>query len=144
MNNKIDTNKNYIDKINYGSFSEKRNNKDVSIIFSLIWMLKIIFMLILLNLSIGLADAKSLRHYESYCNWVEDVATAIAQNKENGIDEYVLIGKVLETNTDYNQQLIIVPMIDRIFQEDRLSLQEHAWLEHHVCKHTATNIMNFY
>ena len=84
-------------------------NMQILGMLKLVWLSKLLVLLFLVDININLVNANVSNHDNSYCGWIKSAALAIAQNKVNGFDEYKLIGKVLETNMDYKQQLVIIP-----------------------------------
>ena len=77
-------------------------------------MKKIILLagLVLLSLT-----AKASDYYEqlNYCSWMGKAAYAVAKNRDLGIDEYSLIGKYLAQGNDYDEQVIVISLIDRAY-----------------------------
>ena len=58
-------------------------------------MKKLIFTTLLLALSIS-AHARHGHSEPVFCEWLGETAISIAQNRDNGIEEYDLIGKYLK------------------------------------------------
>ena len=78
----------------------------------------------------------------TFCEWLGDAATAVAQNRDNGIDEYDLIGKYLSENESYGEQSVVIPLIDRVYGIERsLSPEEIAFAEKQRCEIAFVNYM---
>ena len=56
----------------------------------------------------------------NYCTWIGTAANIIAQNRDLGINKNDLIKNYLMQGNDYNEQIIIIDLIDRIYE-----LQKH-------------------
>ena len=126
---------------NKGYFSRKRKYKDVLKNVTVMWLTKVILITAILYVANTTAKANIMNSQDSFCNWVADAAFAVAQNRNNGMAEYDLIGKVLETNTNYREQIVIIPLIDRIYKsEESISPVDHALLEHQMCELLFTNL----
>ena len=77
-------------------------------------MRKVVFILGLILLS--LAVSASYNHQQlNYCSWMGDAASAVAKNRDLGIDEYGLISIYLKQNDDYAEQVVVLSLIDRIY-----------------------------
>ena len=88
----------------------------------------LVTLLFLISLSVQANDT------ESYCAWLGNAAISIAQNRDNGIEEYDLIGKYLSENKSYGEQSIVIPLIDRVYGiEKYLSPDEVAFAENQRC-----------
>lgn len=71
----------------------------------------------------------------TFCEWLGDAASAVAQNRDNGIDEYDLIGKYLSESKSYGEQNVVIPLIDRVYGIERnLSPEEVAFAEKQRCE----------
>ena len=51
----------------------------------------------------------------NYCTWMGTAANIIAQNRDLGINRNDLIKNYLMQGNDYNEQIIIIDLIDRIY-----------------------------
>ena len=88
----------------------------------------LVTLLFLISLSVQANDR------ESFCAWLGDAAISVAQNRENGIEEYDLIGKYLSENKSYGEQSIVIPLIDRVYGiEKEMSPDEVAFAEKQRC-----------
>lgn len=97
-------------------------------------MKKIIFTILLLALSIS-ANAKHGHSEPAFCEWLGDAANSIAQNRDNGIEEYDLIGKYLNEDKSYGEQSVVIPLIDRVYGIERnLEPNEVAFAEQQSCE----------
>ena len=95
-------------------------------------MKTLIFFLVAINLSfnIGKAQAESM-----YCEWFGNAASVIAQNRNNGMSEFDLIENYLDQNQSYEQQQVIIPLIDRVYgKEGQLSPDTIAVVEQQRCE----------
>ena len=80
-------------------------------------------------------QANATKSEPSFCEWLGDAATAIAQNRDNGIDEYDLVGKFLSENRSYGEQSVVIPLIDRVYGvESNMSPEEIAFVEKELCE----------
>ncbi len=71
----------------------------------------------------------------SFCEWLGDAATSIAQNRDSGIGEYDLIGKFLSEDKSYGEQSVVIPLIDRVYRiEGDISPDEIAFIEQQRCE----------
>lgn len=96
-------------------------------------MKKLILTTILLALSIS-TNAKNNDSEPTFCEWLGDTATAVAQNRDNGIEEYDLIGKYLSEGKSYGEQSVVIPLIDRVYGiEGNMSPEEVAFAEQQRC-----------
>ena len=117
-----------------GTDTNTDTNKGVTKIFTAIWCLKLSLMLVLLYVVNSAANAHVSQNETEFCEWVSRVASAVTQNRSNGMDEHQLIATVLKTNADYSQQSVIIPIIDRIFREENnLNPQAQALIEYQTC-----------
>ena len=97
-------------------------------------MKKLVLTAFLLAISFS-ANANSNSSAPTFCEWLGDAATAIAQNRDNGIEEYDLIGKYLSEDTSYGEQSVVIPLIDRVYGiEGNLSPDEVAFAEQQRCE----------
>lgn len=81
------------------------------------------------------ANANSNSSESTFCEWLGNAATTIAQNRDNGIEEYDLIGKYLSENKSYGEQSVVIPLIDRIYGiEGGLNPDEVAFAEQRRCE----------
>ena len=71
----------------------------------------------------------------TFCEWLGDTANVVAQNRDNGINEYDLIGKYLQQGTSYGEQSVVIPLIDRVYNfEKDLDPDEVAFAEQKQCE----------
>ena len=127
-----------MNQIHQGTDTRTDTNKGVTKIFTAIWCLKLTFMLALLYVVNSAANAHVSQNDTEFCEWVSRVASAVIENRSNGMDEHQLIATVLQTNADYNQQSVIIPIIDRIYREENnLNTQAQALIEYQNCIFTA-------
>ena len=71
----------------------------------------------------------------AFCEWLGDAALAVAQNRDNGIDEYDLIGKYLSEDISYEEQSVVIPLIDRVYSiEGNMSPDDLAFAEQQRCE----------
>ena len=127
-----------MNQIHQGTDTRTDTNKGVTKIFTAIWCLKLTFMLALLYVVNSAANAHVSQNDTEFCEWVSRVASAVTENRSNGMDEHQLIATVLKTNADYNQQSVIIPIIDRIYREENnLNPQAQALIEYQNCIFTA-------
>ena len=125
-------------EIHQGTDTRTVTNKGVIKIFTAIWCLKLTLMLALLYLVNSAANAHVNQNDTEFCEWVSRVASTVTENRSNGMEEHQLITKVLKTNADYNQQSVIIPIIDRIYREENnLNPQAQALIEYQTCIFTA-------
>ena len=126
-----------------GSFSKKRKYRDVIKTVTVMWISKVILIAAILYVANSTAKANTSSSEDLFCNWVADAALAIAQNRNKGIAEYDLIGKVLATNTNYREQIVIIPLIGRVYKaEESVSPFDHALIEYETCEFLFTNLYN--
>ncbi|MGI9227845.1 MAG: hypothetical protein ACR2PU_03545 [Gammaproteobacteria bacterium] len=61
--------------------------------------------------------ANASEYYEelNYCSWMGNAAYAVAKNRDLGMDEYSLIEKYLKQGDNYEEQVIVINLIDRIY-----------------------------
>ena len=97
-------------------------------------MKKLIFTTLLLALSIS-AHARHGHSEPAFCEWLGETAISIAQNRDNGIEEYDLIGKVLSEDKSYGEQSVVIPLIDRVYGiEGNIDPDEVAFAEQQRCE----------
>lgn len=72
----------------------------------------IIVGLLLISLTLKAADYYEQLHY---CSWIGTAASAVAKNRDLGIDEYSLIDLYLKQGDSYAEQVIVLSLIDRIY-----------------------------
>ena len=71
----------------------------------------------------------------NFCEWLGNAANVVAQNRDNGIEEYDLIGKYLSESESYGEQSIVIPLIDRVYGiESELSPEQIAFTERQQCE----------
>jgi len=97
-------------------------------------MKKLILTTLLLVLS-TVSNAEGRASEPTFCEWLGDSAFTVAQNRDNGIEEYDLIGKVLSESKSYGEQSIVIPLIDRVYGiESDLSSNAVAYMEKQHCE----------
>ena len=97
-------------------------------------MKKLLLTTFLLVITISV-NANSNSSEPTFCEWLGDAATAIAQNRDNGMDEYDLIGKYLSEDKSYGEQSVVIPLIDRVYGIERgLKPDEIAFAEQQRCE----------
>ena len=97
-------------------------------------MKKLILITFILTISIS-ANANSISSEPTFCEWLGNAATSVAQNRDNGIEEYDLIGKYLSEGKSYGEQSVVIPLIDRVYNiEKDLSPDEVAFAEMQRCE----------
>ena len=97
-------------------------------------MKKLVLTTILFLSSIS-AYAENNHSQDSFCEWLGQAAISVAQNRDNGIDEYDLIGKYLSEGKSYGEQSVVIPLIDRVYGiEKNLSPEEVAFAEQQRCE----------
>lgn len=100
-------------------------------------MKALIFLLVAIiqSFSINQAQAESM-----YCEWFGNAANVIAQNRDNGMSEFDLTENYLNQNQTYQQQQIIIPLIDRVYgKEGQLSPETIAIVEQQRCELALVN-----
>ena len=77
-------------------------------------MWKIILTMVLVLFSF---TSKASNYYEqlNYCSWMGRTAYIVAKNRDLGIDEYSLIEKYLAQGETYDEQVIVISLIDRAY-----------------------------
>jgi hypothetical protein len=97
-------------------------------------MKKLILTTLLLVLSTA-SNAEGRASEPTFCEWLGDSAFTVAQNRDNGIEEYDLIGKVLSEGKSYGEQSIVIPLIDRVYGiEKQLSPGKITFIEKQHCE----------
>ena len=97
-------------------------------------MKKLTFTLLLLGLSM-VSHAEDRTYKPTFCEWLGDSAYTVAQNRDNGIEEYDLIGKVLSEDKSYGEQSVVIPLIDRVYGiEGNIDPDEVAFAEQQRCE----------
>ena len=61
------------------------------------------------------AEASEYNEELTYCSWMGNAAYAVATNRDLGMDEYSLIEKYLKQGNSYEEQVIVINLIDRIY-----------------------------
>ena len=70
-----------------------------------------------------------------YCEWLGNAAGIVAQNRDNGLEEYDLIKNYLHQNQSYQEQKTILSLIDRVYQlEKSRNPAEIAYIEKLRCE----------
>lgn len=71
----------------------------------------------------------------TFCEWFSEAANAVAQNRDNGMDEHDLIDKYLQEDKSYGEQSVVIPLIDRVYGLERdLNPEEIAFAEKQRCE----------
>jgi hypothetical protein len=97
-------------------------------------MKKLIFITFLLTGSMN-AFAETATTEPSFCEWLGDAANSVAQNRDNRMSEYDLIGKFLAEGKSYGEQSVVIPLIDRVYGIERnLNPEEVAFVEQQSCE----------
>lgn len=81
-------------------------------------MLKSLFLSIALLLFIGitnLALADEQREFKNFCMWKASAAQTIAMNRDIGVGETEIIDLYLNQGDDYNEQVVVMNLIDKIY-----------------------------
>ncbi|MGH1536563.1 MAG: hypothetical protein ACRBDX_00695 [Gammaproteobacteria bacterium] len=73
----------------------------------------ITFSLFLAFPSQTLADEQ--RELKKFCMWKASAAQVIAMNRDIGLNETEIIGEFLKQQTAYNEQVIVLNLIDKIY-----------------------------
>ena len=98
-------------------------------------MMKILTITTLLFVISITAQANKDYSQPTFCEWLGEAASAVAQNRDNGIDEYDLIGKYLQEDKSYGEQSVVIPLIDRVYGLERdLNPEEVAFAEKQRCE----------
>ena len=97
-------------------------------------MEKLILTTILIAISVS-ANANTTYSEPTFCEWLGDAATAVAQNRDSGVEEYDLIGKYLKEDKSYGEQSVVIPLIDRVYgKESSMDPDEVAFAEQQQCE----------
>ena len=76
----------------------------------------------------------------TYCEWVGQAANIIAENRNNGMSEFDLMENYLDQNQSYEEQKVVIPLIERIYSTDRgIGPEEIAIVEQQHVTRTLTN-----
>ena len=139
MNNEI--NDKIVDDIKQGYYSRMNSNKDVLSFIKILWIFKVLLIATTFLTALTIAQAAYAINDSTFCDWVADEAISVAQNKQNGMPETALIEKVLEENSNYTDQVILIRIIDRVYN-DKLNISpfEHALYEYEVCNALLTSL----
>ncbi len=90
--------------------------------------------LLIAFLNVGFSVNKAHANFE-YCEWVSNVAHAVAENRNNGMTEFDLIDKYLEQSQSYGEQHAVLSLIDRVYQMDlESSANDIAIVEKERCE----------
>ena len=97
-------------------------------------IMKTIFaIIILLSITLPIHASDQFMEHE-LCKWMANTATAIVQNKNNGMSETELIANYLQQNGSYMEQSIVIPLIGRIYSvKQNLDADEIAYIEQQHC-----------
>ena len=81
-------------------------------------MRKLIF---IVGLCLSSLSSKAMDYFEdiNYCTWMGSAANVIVKNLDLGINEYDLIGRYLKHGDSYDEQIIIISLIDRIYSSQK-------------------------
>ena len=97
-------------------------------------MKKLVLTTLLLLSSISV-HAENNHSQTTFCEWLGEAAISVAQNRDNGIEEYDLIGKYLSEGKSYGEQSVVIPLIDRVYGiEKNLGPEEVAFAEQQKCE----------
>ena len=77
-------------------------------------MKKFIFIIGIFLLSFS-SNASEYFEELNYCSWMGSAAYTVAKNRDLGMDEYSLIEKYLKQGDNYEEQIIVINLIDRIY-----------------------------
>ena len=95
-------------------------------------MKTLILLIAAINLSFFIPHASA---NSAYCEWIGSAATIIAENRDNGLSEFDLIENYLNQNQSYQEQTIILPLIERVYTIERnISPNEIAIVEQQHCE----------
>ena len=95
-------------------------------------MKTLILLIVAINLSIIMQQANAS---SPYCEWLGNAAIVIAQNRDQGMSEMDLIENYLNQNQSYMEQQAIIPLIDRIYHEEKgIGPNEIAIVEQQQCE----------
>ncbi len=82
-----------------------------------------------------ISHAEDRTYKPTFCEWLGDSAYTVAQSRDNGIEEYDLIGKVLSEGKSYGEQSVVIPLIDRVYGiEGEINSDEVAFIEQKRCE----------
>ena len=102
-------------------------------------MRKLILTLLLFFISISI-HAEINHSQATFCEWFGDAAISVAQNRDNGIGEYELIGKYLSESKSYGEQSVVIHLIDRVYGiEKHLNPEKVAFVEQQRCEIASVN-----
>jgi hypothetical protein len=105
-------------------------------------MKKLILITLLFLFSFS-AYSKNENPDPSFCEWLGDAATSVAQNRDNGVGEYDLISKYLSEGKSYGEQSVVIPLIDRVYGiEGNMSPEEIAFVEQQRCEIAFVSMLN--
>ena len=97
--------------------------------------MKALLLTILLFTLSTISAANDIASEQTLCEWMGDTATSVAVNRNNGIEEYDLIGMYLSEGKSYGEQSIVIPLIDRVYNIGKnLSPDEVAFAEMQRCE----------
>ena len=95
-------------------------------------MKTLILLIIAINLGFSMQNASA---NSAYCEWIGSAATIIAENRDNGLSEFDLIENYLNQNQSYQEQTVILPLIERVYTIERnFSPGEIAIVEQRLCE----------
>ena len=95
-------------------------------------MKTLILLIAIINLSFSMQHTSA---NSAYCEWIGSAATIIAENRDNGVNEFDLIENYLNQNQSYREQTVIIPLIERVYASDRnTSPGEIAIVEQQHCE----------
>ena len=103
--------------------------------------MKALLLTIILFTFSSVSYADNIASDSSFCEWLGNAAVSVAQNRDNGIEEYDLIGKYLSEEKSYGEQSVVIPLIDRVYNiEKNLNPDEVAFAEMQRCELAFVNI----
>ncbi len=95
-------------------------------------MKTLILLIAAINLGFTMQQANA---NSAYCEWIGSAAMIIAENRDNGLSEFDLIENYLDQNQSYQEQTVILPLIERVYTTDRnTSPGEIAIVEQQQCE----------
>ncbi len=59
--------------------------------------------------------AEEQRELKRFCMWKASAAQVIAMNRDIGLNETEIVGEFLKQQTAYNEQVIVLSLIDKIY-----------------------------
>ena len=75
-----------------------------------------LFLTLLIFLALpNLAVADNYSEMKKFCIWKASAAQIIAMNRDFGLNETEVTGQYLNQDTAYNEQVVVLNLIDKIF-----------------------------